>query len=697
MAVYAKRRRTAREYLHLLEASGVDYALLAVALFVPQFLSGASIQQPQVGVILGLVCVVGCGISFAFRRLAGGAPWLMKATWLQFIPVFASVFFLRTFNNSLVDGGLPWSLFPAVYLMLFLIIGSFLVWNDDTVMFMLVPAVSLFGIMSWLETAGTMFGWRLFDVSLVVFMMSLALLMFRLHFRLMFARAQAAGIERPEMLYGALWRSVAGPGLAVLSILAICGLSWLLAPLVQAGVETITGNPTINFQPPQFGQGRISQEQVSMEIGRGPTTASDLPVLRVRVDEGTVQYLRERMYDRYRGRGWAVQINFSEVQASREERPTQISNTQVYRFPGRGTVQGDTVRMQAQSVSRVFRYLFSPGVPERLEYKGEVNLSRRDSFVILVRDALDPGEAYYIEGRAPTSDEAVLRSARAPDYQGMKERYLRVDRYDPQVMRLAQEVTANVDTQYDKVVALKEYIERNCTYNLAADEISGEVDRVAAFLFDTREGYCDLFASSLAVLCRTVGIPSRVATGYLVDSTSMDGEEYIVRDRHAHIWTEVYFNGVGWVPFDATENAGFVPGAGVGAALQQDLQDSARRMLIAIAIVVGVASAVVLLVALVRQRRRMAQIPPQQRAIHRLYVEFIKAMRSMVKRSRAPYETTREYVQATKDSLPDQETIFRLAARFDEALYSPRGPTDELLGEIRTDLDALRRLRAPAK
>ncbi|MEW5884330.1 MAG: transglutaminase domain-containing protein [Armatimonadota bacterium] len=697
MAVYAKRRRTAREYLHLLEASGVDYALLAVALFVPQFLSGASIQQPQVGVILGLVCVVGCGISFAFRRLAGGAPWLMRATWLQFIPVFASVFFLRTFNNSLVDGGLPWSLFPAVYLMLFLIIGSFLVWNDDTVMFMLVPAVSLFGIMSWLETAGTMFGWRLFDVSLVVFMMSLALLMFRLHFRLMFARAQAAGIERPEMLYGALWRSVAGPGLAVLSILAICGLSWLLAPLVQAGVETITGNPTINFQPPQFGQGRISQEQVSMEIGRGPTTASDLPVLRVRVDQGNVRYLRERMYDRYRGRGWAVQINFSEIQASREERPTQISNTQVYRFPARGTVQGDTVRMQAQSVSRVFRYLFSPGVPERLEYKGEVNLSRRDSFVILVRDALHPGEAYYMEGRAPTSDEAVLRSARAPDYQGMRDRYLRVDRYDPQVMRLAQEVTANLDTQYDKVVALKEYIERNCTYNLAAAEIGGEVDRVAAFLFDTREGYCDLFASSLAVLCRTVGIPARVATGYLVDPTSMEGEEYIVRDRHAHIWTEVYFNGVGWVPFDATENAGFVPGAGVGATLQQNLQDGARRMLITIAIVVAAASAVFLLVALMRHRRRLAQVPPQHRAIQRMYVEFIRVMRSMVKRSRAPYETTREYVQATQDKLSDQETIFRLATRFDEALYSPRGPTDELLGEIRTDLDALRRLRAQAK
>lgn len=80
-----------------------------------------------------------------------------------------------------------------------------------------------------------------------------------------------------------------------------------------------------------------------------------------------------------------------------------------------------------------------------------------------------------------------------------------------------------------------------------------------------------------------------------------------------------------------------------------------------------------------------------------MYVEFIRVMRSMVKRSRAPYETTREYVQATQGKLSDQETMFRLATRFDEALYGPRGPTDELLGEIRTGLDALRRLRAQAK
>ncbi|MER3462222.1 MAG: hypothetical protein C4342_04260, partial [Armatimonadota bacterium] len=336
---------------------------------------------------------------------------------------------------------------------------------------------------------------------------------------------------------------------------------------------------------------------MSMEIGRGPTTASDLPVLRVSVDRGMVRYLRERMYDRYRGRGWAAEVTFADVPPLEGERPKTITGASVYRFPARGPAVGEEAAIQVQSLSRVFRFLFTPGVPQRLEYDGAIRLSRGDRFMILPADT---GEAYYIEARVPPSDESALRAAPPMDYEDLRNRYRSVDRYDERVVGLALELTAGVSTQYEKVVALKEYIEGNCTYNLAASEISGEVDRVAAFLFDTREGYCDLFASSLAVLCRAVGIPARVATGYLVDGTSMEGEAYIIRDRHAHVWTEVYFDGIGWVSFDSTENAAFVPGAGVGAALQGDAQDNARRVLIAIASVVGVIMAAVLMVALVR-------------------------------------------------------------------------------------------------
>jgi transglutaminase-like putative cysteine protease len=695
MAVYTRRRRTAREYLHLLEASGADYALLAMALFITQFLSGASIQQPQVGVILGLLCGVGCLVSFVFRRLMGGAPWLMKATWLQFGTFFATIVLLRPFNNALAEGGLPWALAPAIFLMLFLLIGSFLVWNDDTVMFMLVPAVSLFGIMSWLETAGTMGGLRVFDVSLVAFMVTLALLMFRLHLRLMFARAQAAGIERPDYLYRVPWRSVAGPGLAVLSILLICGVSWLAAPLVEAGVATVVGNPTLNFRPPQFGSSGISQERVSLEVGGGPTSASDLPVLRVRAT-GPVRYLRERTYDIYRGKGWQSQASMNRIRRA-AARPQFVPGASVFLFRTPADTMVERTTATVEVVSRFHRFVYTPGLITRLEFDGQLRIAGGDRRYVLAEAIYSPGTKYYVEAVEFVPNPAILRSAPMVDPEQTARTYMVADRYDPDVVRLAREISAIGRTQYDKVMALKRYIESNCKYNLRASAITGDVDRVRAFLLERQEGYCDLFASSLAVLCRAAGIRARVVTGFLVDSESMEGDAYVIRDRHGHVWTEVYFEGVGWVPFDATEGAEAVPGAGVGSALTDEARSGFLARLIAVLSGVLIAFLGVLGVVLLRRSQKATRISVEQRALQSLYLDFMKLMRAFVHRARAPFETTREYVQATKAQLPDQETIFRLAARFDEAFYSPRGPTDDVLGEIRTDLDTLRRLRAEAK
>ena len=80
-----------------------------------------------------------------------------------------------------------------------------------------------------------------------------------------------------------------------------------------------------------------------------------------------------------------------------------------------------------------------------------------------------------------------------------------------------------------------------------ASKIEG-VDFVAHFL-ETREGYCTYYASAMAVLARCCGLPSRYVTGY---GLARDGESayYAARGTSAHAWAEVYFHGVGWVPFD---------------------------------------------------------------------------------------------------------------------------------------------------
>ena len=78
---------------------------------------------------------------------------------------------------------------------------------------------------------------------------------------------------------------------------------------------------------------------------------------------------------------------------------------------------------------------------------------------------------------------------------------------------------------------------------------------LAAFLFEDRVGYCQQFSGAMALLLRMAGIPVRVAAGFSPGSYNRDTGEYRVRDLDAHSWVEVYFEGIGWVPFDPTPTA----------------------------------------------------------------------------------------------------------------------------------------------
>ncbi len=113
-----------------------------------------------------------------------------------------------------------------------------------------------------------------------------------------------------------------------------------------------------------------------------------------------------------------------------------------------------------------------------------------------------------------------------------------------------------------KRFAIRAWVANRCVYSLAVPPIPPEADHVHAFLGDTRRGYCDMFASSMAVLCRTAGIPARLATGFAPGDP--DGDSFNLRGEDKHAWTEVYFPRVGWVAFDPTAGSrtdGTVPNA----------------------------------------------------------------------------------------------------------------------------------------
>jgi transglutaminase-like putative cysteine protease len=135
------------------------------------------------------------------------------------------------------------------------------------------------------------------------------------------------------------------------------------------------------------------------------------------------------------------------------------------------------------------------------------------------------------------------------------------------IAQTAREVTADATTAYDKAVALQNYF-HNGEFSYSTDTpakkgFDGDSMDVIATFLKVKEGYCVHFASAMAVMARTLDIPARIAMGYLPGSPSGSDDKnrrlYTVSSDDLHAWPELYFAGVGWVPFEPTVGRGSVP------------------------------------------------------------------------------------------------------------------------------------------
>lgn len=120
------------------------------------------------------------------------------------------------------------------------------------------------------------------------------------------------------------------------------------------------------------------------------------------------------------------------------------------------------------------------------------------------------------------------------------------------VRTLADEITADFDTDYDKLKAIETFLTQY-TYSLSPPVAPEGEDFTDYFLFESKEGYCTSFATAMAILSRCIGLPSRYVEGFVVDFKNKDEDGfYPVKNSQAHAWAEVYMEGIGWIPFEAT-------------------------------------------------------------------------------------------------------------------------------------------------
>ncbi len=190
------------------------------------------------------------------------------------------------------------------------------------------------------------------------------------------------------------------------------------------------------------------------------------------------------------------------------------------------------------------------------------------------RNPVALNNTYSVDASVSVATEAQLRTAGA-DYPSIVTRLTNrrtvngPTAIDDRIRTLAQQVTAGQPTVYDKVKAIQDYLRTNYRYQLSVTPPPRVGDPDVYFLFSSKVGYCEYFASSMGEMVRSLGIPVRLADGYGPGIAEQAGTgerppvgatvKDLVRAADAHTWVEVFFPSYGWIPFEPTPDPLYPP------------------------------------------------------------------------------------------------------------------------------------------
>jgi transglutaminase-like putative cysteine protease len=211
---------------------------------------------------------------------------------------------------------------------------------------------------------------------------------------------------------------------------------------------------------------------------------------------------------------------------------------------------GDTTTVSLQNMA--FRDYWLPvyGTPVGIDGlpAGQWTYDPRSGTAYTARPRADQSWQERTSLAVPTAEQ--LRAAGTNGTPGAE--YLDVRGVDPRVSALAEQVTRGATTAFDKTMALQEYFTGPSTqfrYSLQTAPGAGD-DALVEFLTVGKAGYCEQFASAMAVMLRAVGVPARVAVGFTGGTRAGDYESISTSDAHA--WVEAWFPNIGWTTFDPT-------------------------------------------------------------------------------------------------------------------------------------------------
>jgi transglutaminase-like putative cysteine protease len=261
-------------------------------------------------------------------------------------------------------------------------------------------------------------------------------------------------------------------------------------------------------------------------------------------------YWRGATLDLYSGRGWSVTVDDREEMEGELSVPSAPDYREVEQRFEFTAPHGDTIyTLNApvwieQPVEMLWRIPPADAAEEveGAEEREEGDLAGLASEVV----------SYTVVSRLPAPTANDLRAV-PPFYPDeVRERYLQLPETVPQrVIDLAEEVVAGGETVYERARLLERFL-RTYPYSLEVERPPEGRDVADYFLFEMREGYCDYYATAFVVMARAVGIPARLAAGFIEGVYDFEDRAYLVRQKDGHSWPEVYFPGWGWIAFEPT-------------------------------------------------------------------------------------------------------------------------------------------------
>ncbi|WP_241995271.1 transglutaminaseTgpA domain-containing protein [Kribbella antiqua] len=330
--------------------------------------------------------------------------------------------------------------------------------------------------------------------------------------------------------------------------LSVVALALLLPTLLPALPEGVIGNGLAGSGPGSGIGASISSTDPMLDMGKNLKRGDNVVALTYKGGPAGGSYLRLTALDLFDGNTWRIAPRAEGRKISGDLAPPPGFNGDLSKVP--------QSKMEID-VSRSFRSQFVPApYPLRsISLKRDWRYDAGALDVVSSNGQVVGGKKYSLTSYDVQPTPSQLHNAAGssePDQYTS-----RVPRRTPEAIKqLTNQVTADAKgNKFEAAVLIQNWFRSSGEFTYSTETARGSgMAALEDFLLNNKTGYCEQFATGMALMARILGIPSRVGIGFLPGQSGKDGE-YTVRMHDMHAWPELYFQGVGWVRFEPTPAA----------------------------------------------------------------------------------------------------------------------------------------------